>query len=153
MVMTEKISKETRSRMMAGIKGKNTQPEVAVRSYLHRSGFRFRLHRRGMPGKPDLVLPRWNVAIFVHGCFWHGHAGCRYFRLPKTRPEFWEAKINANIKRDTVVMFALSRIGWRVAVIWECALRDDAEGALGQLSAFIRSDIQSIEITSMKAPT
>ena len=146
--MAEKINPETRSRMMAGIRGKDTRPEMTVRSYLHRIGFRFRLHRRSMPGSPDLVLPRWNAAIFVHGCFWHGHSGCRYFRLPKTRKVFWEAKINANTVRDVAAVLALSESGWRVAVVWECALRNDAANSLDLLANFIRSTDASIEIAS-----
>lgn len=91
--MAEKISLETRSRMMAGIRGKNTKPELTVRRRLHAEGFRFRLFRRDLTGRPDIALPRWKVVIFVHGCFWHGHEGYSYFRLPKTRSEFWEVKI------------------------------------------------------------
>jgi DNA mismatch endonuclease (patch repair protein) len=146
--LAEKISQETRSRMMAGIRGRDTKPEILVRSFLHGAGFRFRLCRRDLPGRPDIVLPRWRTVVFAHGCFWHGHAGCRYFRLPKTRPEFWEAKIATNATRDAAAEQALAGLGWRVAVVWECALRDDATSSLDQLENFIRSGDTSIEIGS-----
>lgn len=148
--MAEKIAPEIRSRMMSGIRGKNTRPEVTVRSFLHRNGFRFRLHGVGLPGKPDVVLPRWNVVLFVHGCFWHGHIGCRYFKLPKTRAEFWRTKIDGNSQRDALAVNRLSEAGWRVAIIWECALRDDPARALEQLLLFIRSDQPLIEVISFR---
>ncbi|UNW12036.1 very short patch repair endonuclease [Xanthomonas phaseoli pv. phaseoli] len=148
--MPEKISPETRSRMMSGIRGKNTRPEIAVRSFLHRNGFRFRLHGRQLHGRPDLVLPRWNAVVFVHGCFWHGHLGCRYFKLPKTRADFWKAKIEANSQRDALTVNLLREAGWRVGIIWECALRDDPSKALGELLQFLRSGDESAEITSAK---
>lgn len=144
--MSEKISQETRSRMMASIRGKDTKPELMVRSYLHRRGFRFRIHQTGLRGRPDIVLTRWGVAIFVHGCFWHGHLGCRYFRLPKTRTEFWDHKIKAKACRDRSAEEALAAAGWRVAVLWECCLRDEAESSLEQLTNFIRSDSTWIEL-------
>lgn len=142
----EKISSATRSRMMAGIRGANTKPEMQIRSGLHAAGFRFRLHARGLPGKPDVVLPKWKVAVFVHGCFWHGHAGCAYFQLPKTRIGFWTDKIAANAARDTRAIDALRAAGWRVAVVWECALRSAPEQAIEELAQFIRSDRVEIEI-------
>ncbi len=148
--MVEKISPEIRSRMMSGIRCRDTQPEMTVRSYLHRSGFRFRLHRRGLPGKPDVVLPRWNAVVFVHGCFWHGHAGCRYFKLPKTREEFWATKIEANLRRDSLAVQRLLEMGWRVAVVWECALRDEPATALNSLQGFIRSEHPLAEIRSSR---
>lgn len=146
--MAEKIAPEVRSRMMSGIRGKNTRPEVTVRSFLHRSGFRFRLHEVGLPGKPDVVLPRWNVAVFVHGCFWHGHKGCHYFKLPKTRTEFWKTKIEGNSKRDAIAVDQLREAGWRVAVVWECSLRDDLGRSLNELVQFIRSERPSLEVIS-----
>ena len=151
--MMDIVDAKTRSRMMAGIRGKDTKPEWIVRSYLHRMGLRFRLHHPGLQGQPDVVLPRWGVAIFVHGCFWHGHSGCRYFRLPKTRTLFWEDKIKANVRRDRSAEQALAADGWRVAVIWECCLRDDAEKALEQLTEFIRSESTFIEIGLARPPT
>lgn len=147
--MPEKISTETRSRMMSGIRAQDTKPELLVRQHLHADGFRFRLHRKDLPGRPDVVLPRWNTAVFAHGCFWHGHAGCRFFRVPKTRTEFWSEKIERNAQRDEKAVHALEAAGWRVAVVWECALRADAGGALGQLSAFLRSGRRSVEISDL----
>ncbi|MBV6787613.1 very short patch repair endonuclease [Xanthomonas perforans] len=148
--VAEKISPETRSRMMSGIKGKNTRPEIAVRSFLHRNGFRFRLHGSRLPGRPDVVLPRWNAVVFVHGCFWHGHSGCHYFKLPKTRTDFWQTKIDSNSQRDALAIHRLRQAGWRVAVIWECALRDESDRALDELLRFIRSEDISVEVTSLK---
>ena len=108
--------------MMAGIKGKNTKPELVIRSALHRLGFRFRLYRSDLPGKPDLVFPKHKAVIFIHGCFWHGH-DCHLFKWPKTKSEFWHHKINANIARDRRQLIALVDDGWRVATIWECAVK------------------------------
>ncbi|MFN3717043.1 MAG: very short patch repair endonuclease [Thiobacillus sp.] len=132
----------TRSRMMSGIRGRNTKPEILVRSLLHREGFRFRLHARELPGKPDIVLPRYRAVIFVHGCFWHGH-DCPLYRLPATRPGFWQDKIDRNRASDRRARDALLAAGWRVAVVWECALRG-AGADIGQvaqrLAAWLRSD-------------
>lgn len=113
--------------MMAGIKGKDTKPELALRRSLHAAGFRYRLHPRNIVGKPDLVLTKYQAAIFVHGCFWHRHATCRYATTPSTRTEFWEAKFRSNQTRDKVVRTALAQMGWRVAIVWECALRTDRD--------------------------
>ncbi|WP_122429750.1 very short patch repair endonuclease [Pseudomonas viridiflava] len=120
--MTDVVDASTRSRMMSGIQGKNTSPELLIRKALHAKGFRFRIHAKHLPGKPDLVLPKYNAAIFVHGCFWHGH-DCRFFKVPQTRPEFWIEKIGKNQARDLVQISALQALGWRVLVIWECAIR------------------------------
>jgi DNA mismatch endonuclease (patch repair protein) len=120
--MTDVVDVATRSRMMAGIQGKNTKPEILIRKALHARGFRFRLHVKDLPGKPDLVLPKYRALIFVHGCFWHGH-GCRYFKVPQTRPEFWLEKIGKNQRRDSLQEEALKAMGWRVLVVWECAVR------------------------------
>ncbi len=105
---------------MSRIKNRDTKPELIVRSFLHRKGYRFRLHRKDLPGKPDIVLPRFKKIIFVHGCFWHRHAGCRYAYNPKSRVEFWEKKFKQNIIRDKNVQEALVQQGWQVYVIWEC---------------------------------
>ena len=110
--------------MMAGIKGGNTKPERDLRLALHERGFRYRLHAKNIVGRPDLVFPRYNAVVFVHGCFWHRHDGCRYATTPATRPEFWQTKFNANIARDGRVAADLQRSGWRVATVWECAIRD-----------------------------
>lgn len=112
----------TRSRMMSGIKGKNTKPEVSIRKALHARGFRYRIHVNYLPGKPDLVLPKYKAVVFVHGCFWHGHT-CRYFKIPQTRPDFWLVKIEKNQTRDRFQEVALLSEGWRVLVVWECAVR------------------------------
>ena len=120
--MTDTVSSSKRSEMMAGIKGKDTRPEIFLRRLLHLYGFRFRLHRKDLPGKPDIVLQRYKTAIFVNGCFWHGHENCKHFRLPKSRTEFWDAKIKSNIERDVRTRMMLSESGWNVIVVWECSL-------------------------------
>lgn len=112
-----------RSRMMSGIKGKDTKPEMLVRRFLHAHGYRYRLHRKDLPGKPDIVMPRLKVCIFVHGCFWHHHQGCRFAVLPKSRPEFWKAKLLANSNRDQRAIESLNEGGWTTLVVWECELR------------------------------
>lgn len=122
--MTDVVDTRTRSRMMSGIRGGDTRPEMVVRRALFAAGFRYRLHRRDLPGAPDLVLSGRKVAVFVHGCFWHRHKECRYAKLPATRPEFWRAKLEGNAERDTRVIEALQATGWRVLVVWECAIRD-----------------------------
>ena len=112
--------------MMSGIRGKNTKPEILIRRALFSAGFRFRLHRRDLPGVPDVVLPGHKVALFVHGCFWHRHAGCALARLPKSRLDFWLPKLTANAERDARNLRALRRLGWGVMTIWECQARDTA---------------------------
>ncbi|MFD1557993.1 very short patch repair endonuclease [Paraburkholderia silviterrae] len=124
--MVDVVDTATRSRMMSGIRARNTKPERLVRSLLHRRGFRFRLDVRELPGRPDIVLPRYRAVVFVHGCFWHGHQ-CALFKWPATRPEFWRAKIARNRTNDAKALAALAAQGWRVAVIWECALRGAAQ--------------------------
>ena len=123
--MADIVDRATRSRMMAGIRGKNTRPEIALRLALHARGLRYRLHDRKLPGTPDLVFRRFGAVCFVHGCFWHRHAGCHYATIPATRTEFWLAKFDANVKRDRQNRHELLHDGWRVAVIWECALRKE----------------------------
>lgn len=108
---------------MSGIRGKNTQPERVVRQTLHRNGYRFRLHRKDLPGTPDIVLPKYRTVLFVHGCFWHGH-GCRYCKIPKTRTDFWLDKMLANARRDRQSADALRAAGWQVLIVWECDIRD-----------------------------
>ncbi|GAB2884805.1 very short patch repair endonuclease [Microvirgula curvata] len=120
--MTDIVDKATRSRMMSGIRGKDTKPEVLIRRALHSQGFRYRLHDKGLPGKPDLVFPKYKAVVFIHGCFWHGH-DCRYFKVPQTRTAFWQDKINTNRQRDARQLAQLLQAGWRVLVIWECATR------------------------------
>lgn len=113
-----------RSALMARVKSKDTTPELKVRREAHRQGFRFRLHRRTLPGSPDLVFPSRRLAVFVHGCFWHRHTGCRHCTTPKTRREFWDAKFAANVERDARNEVALREIGWSTSVIWECETKD-----------------------------
>jgi DNA mismatch endonuclease (patch repair protein) len=109
---------------MSRIRGRDTTPERAVRSILHRLGYRFRLHSRSLPGRPDVVLPRYKTVVFVHGCFWHRHKKCRFAYVPKSRTKFWTEKFSGNVERDRRVVRMLRSIGWRVLVVWECELRD-----------------------------
>ncbi len=113
------VDKATRSRMMAGIRGKDTKPELLVRSHLHRQGLRYRLHAK-LPGKPDLVFPKCRTVVFVHGCFWHRHPGCQYTTIPQNNADFWQTKFAANVKRDALVQEKLTALGWRVLVVWAC---------------------------------
>lgn len=137
--MADIVDPATRSRMMRGIRGRDTAPEMRVRRGLHAAGLRFRLHRGDLPGRPDIVLPSRRVAIFVHGCFWHRHAGCRLTTTPTTRPEFWAAKFEGNVRRDAQAQERLIALGWRVAVVWECALgRARLAPTLADLAAWIR---------------
>lgn len=124
--MADVMTSEQRSRCMAAIKGKDTKPEMIVRKYLFSCGLRFRVQVRNLPGTPDIVLPKYKTAIFVNGCFWHGHEGCKYFRLPKSNVEFWKEKIERNIERDRESMQALLDLGWKVVRVWECELRNKA---------------------------
>jgi DNA mismatch endonuclease (patch repair protein) len=121
--MADVHDKETRSYNMSQISGKDTRPEMMVRKFLHSNGFRYRLHVKDLPGKPDIVLPKYNTVIFVHGCFWHAHEGCKYFKIPQTRTEFWKEKLLANRARDEKHIQQLKEMGWRVIVIWECELK------------------------------
>ena len=115
---------EQRSRNMSAIKSKNTKPEIKVRKVLHSMGYRFRLHRKDLPGSPDIVLPKYKTVIFVHGCFWHRHKNCKYASTPKTRQEFWEAKFRENINRDKLNQENLSSKGWKIIIVWECEIKD-----------------------------
>ena len=147
--MTDIVTPETRSRMMAGIRDKNTKPELSIRKLLHGKGFRYRLHDRKLPGKPDIVLPRYSAVILIHGCFWHGH-DCHLFRLPSTRTDFWKTKIDRNRHNDSSAIDSLSKSGWRVATVWECALRGKfrLEDALiaDSLAVWIRSTDMFLEL-------
>ena len=122
--MTDIVDSLTRSEMMSRIRGRDTRPEKIVRRIAHGLGFRFRLHRRDLPGCPDLVFPRHRAVIMVHGCFWHRHPGCKYASSPKTRVRFWEEKLEANVVRDRRNEIALRDLGWRVMVLWECETKD-----------------------------
>jgi DNA mismatch endonuclease (patch repair protein) len=129
--------------MMASIRSQHTRPEMLVRRHLHALGFRYRLHRKDLPGKPDIVLPKYQAVVFVHGCFWHGHRGCRFATVPATRTEFWTAKISANQARDAAAEFKLREAGWRIAIVWECALRAKPDETVRNLADFIVSPTMS----------
>ena len=134
--MVDVVDKATRSRMMAGIHGKDTKPELIVRSFLHRAGLRFRLHAK-LPGKPDIVFPKYRTVVFVHGCFWHRHEGCRYTTTPTSNAAFWQEKFAKNMARDAMVKIRLEDLGWRVLVVWSCKLH---ECELAELATTIRND-------------
>lgn len=137
------LDADARRKMMAGFKSKNTKPEILVRRALHRLGYRFRLHRRDLPGKPDIVLPKYRTAILVHGCFWHQHDGCRDARMPKTRQEYWTEKFRRNAERDAATVATLAGLGWNVEVIWECEARDkDLGDRLKGLFGLLRSELR-----------
>lgn len=148
-LMPDRVDAQTRSRIMSSIGSKNTVPELMIRKGLHARGFRYRLHSSNVPGKPDLMLPRYNALIFVHGCFWHGH-DCHLSGIPKTRTEFWTSKLERNRRRDTEVRNALLKAGWRILVIWGCSLKGrqrlDLEDVLDQAAAWIRGKEQEYEI-------
>lgn len=152
--MTDIVNSETRSRMMSGIRGKDTRPELALRKVLHARGFRYRLHVLRVMGRPDLVLHRHRAVIFVHGCFWHRHESCRFTTSPSTRREFWQVKFDANVRRDREVRAALAKEGWRVATVWECSLRRPEQVATTAdlLAAWLPTDIPIIEIGETNRP-
>ena len=139
--VTDIVDVATRSRMMSGIRARNTRPEIAVRRALHARGFRFRLHDHRLPGSPDIILPKFHATIFVHGCFWHRHEGCKFASTPSTRPEFWEAKFQGNKQRDNRNLEELLSLGWRVATIWECALRLNGwDEIMDEVGLWLRSE-------------
>ncbi|MFU8858363.1 MAG: very short patch repair endonuclease [Deferrisomatales bacterium] len=137
--MTDVFSKEKRSWIMSRVKGRDTKPEVLVRSFVHRMGFRFRIHRRDLPGSPDIVLPRHKKVIFVHGCFWHGHKRCRRAKRPTTNEGFWNQKLDGNVKRDMRFRRRLRQIGWEVLVVWQCEIRSP-EKLLRKLEGFLHDE-------------
>ena len=143
--MADVKTPEERSRNMAAIKGKDTKPEMIMRKYLFSRGLRFRVQVRKLPGTTDIVLPKYKTAVFVNGCFWHGHEGCKYFRLPKSNVEFWKEKIERNIERDRESMQALLDLGWKVIRVWECELRNKAnrEETLNKIYTSITSSEES----------
>jgi len=122
--MVDIVDKATRSRMMSGIRGKNTSPELTVRRFLHAKGLRYRLHVKNLQGKPDLVFPKYRVVVFVHGCFWHRHSGCRYATTPASNQSFWQQKFDDNVRRDKEVISKLKKAGWRVLIVWECDMTE-----------------------------
>ncbi len=146
--MVDVVTPAVRSRMMTAIRSKDTGPEVRIRSSLHRLGYRFRLHVKGMPGTPDIVLPRFKAVVFIHGCFWHGH-DCHLFKLPATRQDFWREKIDKNRANDEKNLNHLMHSGWRVGVVWECAIRGaktDFDAVISSLSDWIQGSDSFIEV-------
>lgn len=147
--MADIVDAARRSLMMAGIRGRDTKIEVSIRRALHARGFRYRTDVRGLPGRPDIVLPRWRAVIQVHGCFWHAH-DCGLCRIPATRPDFWREKLGGNVERDRRNADALIAAGWRVATVWECAVRGKGSGAPAAvaeaLDRWIRSDERTKEL-------
>lgn len=146
--MADVVSKEIRSRMMAGIRGSNTAPELALRQEMHARGFRFRLHVGGLPGRPDLVFPKYRAVVLVHGCFWHRHAECRFTTTPATNAAFWSAKFAGNVARDARNLAMLHDVGWRTAIVWECEVRGGVPRAATQLAKWLRSKQTHVEIPS-----
>jgi DNA mismatch endonuclease (patch repair protein) len=140
--MVDVLTPEQRRLNMSRIRGRDTKPEILVRRALHARGYRFRLHRKDLPGRPDIVLPRHRVAIFVHGCFWHNH-GCRYSKVPATRTSFWNAKLHGNKARDDAAVRELHRAAWHVVTIWECALRGPAHLPIDELCDHLESYIRA----------
>jgi DNA mismatch endonuclease (patch repair protein) len=143
------VDAATRSRMMSGIKGKNTRPEMQLRQGLHGRGLRYRLHARELAGQPDLVFPKHRAALFAHGCFWHGH-DCHLFRMPSTRPEFWAAKIDRNRAVDARALEQLRAAGWRAGVVWECALKGrtrlSLEAVIDQCENWVKGLVETLEL-------
>ncbi|MEN1941173.1 very short patch repair endonuclease [Luteimonas sp. MJ174] len=146
--MVDVMSAERRSLLMSRIRDKDTSPEVKVRKLLWSAGLRYRLHTKGLPGKPDLVFRKWRAVVFVHGCFWHRHSDCPFFRLPKTRTSFWDEKLRRNQERDAATVASLATAGWRVAVVWECGVRLDAQAVAQDLAAWIRQGTGCIELAA-----
>ena len=146
--MVDTVSPEVRSRMMSGIRSKNTEPEMIVRRGMHRLGFRFRLHEKRLPGKPDLVFPRYKSVIFVHGCFWHGHE-CSMFKWPKSRAQFWRTKIEGNKLRDQRAVQMLEQLSWRYLIVWECEVKNksttEVESRLNECSNWLIQGIKENE--------
>ena len=139
--MTDVLSKEQRKRCMSHVRGKDTKPEVMVRQFLFAQGFRYRLYRKDLPGKPDIVLPKYKTVIFINGCFWHGHSGCKYATIPEANHDFWLAKISGNIERDKTNYAKLYELGWKVVEIWQCELKPKfREQTLNNLLTELRND-------------
>ena len=128
---------------MSRIKSQDTMPELQVRSALHRLGYRFRLHRKDLPGTPDIVLPKYQTVIFVHGCFWHQHPGCRKATIPKTNSDKWRKKLNRNIERDRQAIEQLEALGWRVKIVWECQIRRDLTNAIEKVDTYLKQSYKS----------
>ena len=136
--MVDVVKPEVRSRMMSRIRGRNTRPELVLRKALHRDGFRFRLNVKGLPGSPDIVLPKWKTVLFVHGCYWHRHHGCPKATTPSSNVEFWTDKFRQNVERDARNIHDLLEAGWRVGVVWECAIgREPSRSLIKKVQEFI----------------
>lgn len=147
--MVDTVTPEVRSRMMAAVKSRDTSTETSVRKALHGIGFRYRVHKRIGRSRPDILLPKYSAAIFVHGCFWHGHAGCRYARMPKSNVEFWATKIERNVARDARNEDEMVAMGWRIALVWECAIRDiGVTQVRDQVADWLRGGGERLEVRS-----
>lgn len=150
--MVDVVDKITRSRMMAGIRGKDTKPEIALRHALHRKGLRYRLHVAGLPGRPDIVFPKYRAAIQVQGCFWHRHENCVFCTSPASNKKFWKSKFDETVERDVDKLKALRKLGWRVAVVWECSIKEHGAEAVGRrLAVWLKSGRSYKEIASRRA--
>lgn len=143
--MTDIVDSKTRSRMMAGIRCKNTKPELLIRTGLHSKGYRYKLHSKTLPGTPDIVFPKYSAVLFIHGCFWHGH-DCHLYRLPKSNVDFWRSKIFRNKELDALHTSQLSTLGWRVGVVWECALKGKNKVNFDYLISSIESWLLYLDI-------
>ena len=139
--------------MMSGIRGQNTKPEMVLRRALHALGLRYRVHVKEIQGRPDIVFPKYHTVVFVQGCFWHRHKGCRFTTTPTTRTDFWQAKFATNVERDKVVKEALLSLGWRIAIIWECALRKphQPQAAADLVCAWLKTDKQLLELAELSS--
>lgn len=147
--MVDTVTPEVRSRMMAAVKSRDTSTETSIRKALHAIGFRYRVHKRIGKSRPDFLLPKYSAAIFVHGCFWHGHAECRYARIPKSNVEFWTTKIERNVARDARNEDELGAMGWRIALVWECAIRDLGVIQVShQIADWLRGGGERLEVRS-----
>ena len=150
--MIDVVDKITRSRMMAGIRGKNTKPELDLRSALHQRGLRYRLHVSGLPGRPDILLPRHGAAIQIHGCFWHRHEHCGFCTTPGSNVQFWRSKFADTIKRDKSNLKDLRKLGWKVAIVWECAIKEKgAEVIAARIASWLKSGRPVVELSSRQA--
>jgi DNA mismatch endonuclease, patch repair protein len=136
--MADTFSKEKRSLIMSRIRSKDTSPEMVVRKYLFNSGYRYRLHSKLLPGRPDMVLPKYKTVIFVHGCFWHGHFNCNKAGLPKTRTDWWKAKIDKNMNNDICNRLLLEELGWKVVIIWQCELRKNRDEVFAKMASSLK---------------
>jgi DNA mismatch endonuclease (patch repair protein) len=140
------LTSEKRSWNMSRIRGTNTKPELAVRSMLHRMGYRFRISNKTLPGRPDIVLPKYRTVIFVHGCFWHRHQGCKYAYTPKSRLDFWGRKFEGNVMRDKNNLSLLKKAGWLTIVVWECEIKQNADAVLSRVSGILQRRLKKLVV-------